>query len=113
MPQLILLLILVIVVVPLAVAKLVLDYRSKQEIREEGVRLTVAELEELVRRYVEDATAPLHERIRALERALESDRSDDGHESFPSDQSLIDDPTLDDDSLRVDDGDSGSSSGVT
>lgn len=95
-----LILLLAVVLLPLAVAKLMLDYQAKKQNSTSGeVTLTVGELEQLVRRYVEDATDPLRERIRVLERSLEaSESSEDGptEDPFP----LVDDPSIQGEDLR-------------
>ena len=101
MSQFMLLLVLVIVLLPVVVAKLVLDYQSNQDRSAREVTLTVGELERLVRRYVDDATAPLRSRIDELERALDKrgmSSGDSVEDPFP----LIDDPSLEDDDLRCD-----------
>jgi hypothetical protein len=104
-----LVLLLAVLLVPLAVAKLVLDYRSRQNRSSEELTLTVGELEQLVRRYVRDATRPLRQRIRELEEKIDEDHRTGGvtEDPFP----LIDDPSLEDEDLRRDDDSPQTSSG--
>lgn len=99
MSQFMLLLTLLVILLPLAAAKLLLDYRSERNRGTDEVTLTVGELERLVRRYVEDAAEPLRRRIEELERARARQHrgaEDSTRDPFP----LIDDPTLEGEKLR-------------
>lgn len=93
------LLVVLIVVLPLGVMKLLFDYRAGKREHARNNTVSIDELQQLMDQHMEAATAPLRKRIEDLENEL--NRREQHRQKSVPDDTLIDDPSLEDGNLRA------------